>query len=141
VKIDGAPIPADWWAKRSDLKRLEKEMDADPAFKNPRLDEIRELQFAILKDATAPSLSDGRYDALTEEYCSLLAKTVNGPKYQAVADYYAERDRCIGSHIAAMIDAEPGARITIGTGADHRAAIVRMLRGKYDGKAVLDAVP
>lgn len=140
-EIAGAPVPVDWWAKDSPVKRLERELDADPAFKSERLDATQAAEIKILNTASPASLNDGRYDALNDEYYGLFATLVNGSKYQLVSDFYRERDRRIDMNIGAMIKAHLGARFVILTGADHRSALVRYLKATFSGNVTLVAVP
>lgn len=131
--VAGAPVPADWWARRSPLKRLEREMDQDPRFKDARLDAIRAQQNAIVAAGTAVQVNDGRYDRLNDAYYARLRRVVAGSPYAALSRFYAERDRRLAANIAAQVRAHPGSRMIILTGADHRSALLRELRRSLGG--------
>lgn len=139
--VAGAPVPEDWWAKRSPVKQLERDMDKDPAFQSAALDAIQAQEMAILKDATPASLNDGRYDRLNDSYYAAFRKLVHGSKYQALAEFYAARDRHIGLNIVTTVRSHPGARIVLLTGADHRSVVLRYLRDAFGPELVILPVP
>jgi hypothetical protein len=130
--VANAAVPDDWWAKRSPIKQLERELDKDAAYKSKQLDAIQAEELGILDAATPASLNDGRYDQLNDEFYLQFGKLVSGSRYEMLADFYAERDRHLASNIVAAIKAHPGARFAILTGADHRSAILRTLRASLD---------
>lgn len=140
-EVAGAPVPADWWAKNSLVKKLEHELDADPAFQSKELEALDAARMAILAQATSASLNDGRYDASNDAFYELNRKLLNGSKYQAISDFYAERDRHIDENITAFIKAHPGKRIVILTGADHRSMLVRYLKMAFGNTVYLAPVP
>jgi hypothetical protein len=125
--VANAPIPEDWWKVRSPVKRLERELDADPALQSAQLDAISAAKLDVLANATPASLNDGRYDRLNDSYYGVFHELVSGSKYQPLSGFYADRDRHIAMNIAAAIKAHPGARFAILTGADHRSALLREL--------------
>lgn len=139
--IANAPVPADYWAKRSLVKQREREMSNDPAFASAALDAIQAQEMDILKNATAASLNDGRYDRLSDDYYRQFRKLVNGSKYQMLADFYEDRDKHIDSAIAAAIKAHPGARFAILTGADHRGPLIKYLKTTFGSDVILVPVP
>ena len=125
--VAGAPIPGDWWASRSPLKRLERALDQDARSKDEQLAAIDAARQKILASATPASLNDGRYDRLSDDYYARFRAVTAGSKFAPLADFYTDRDRHIAMAIAAAIRAHPGARIVVLTGADHRGAVVRYL--------------
>lgn len=123
-ELAGAPAPDDWWAKGSWVKRLEREIDADPAYRNPELQALQDQQMEIVRSATAASLNDGRYDAVTRAYYQRFAEQVAGGPYERLAQFYAARDRQIAGNVARIVAAHPGRRIAVVLGADHRGPVV-----------------
>jgi hypothetical protein len=126
--VAGAPVPKDWWSARSPIKKLERALDADPPYQDKQMDALSAQEQAILASATAQSLNDGRYDALSDAYYVRMAEQLSGTPYRALPAFYASRDRHLAENIAEMIRKHPGSRIVIVTGADHRGPILRYLR-------------
>jgi hypothetical protein len=126
--VAGAAIPGDWWAARSPLKRLERELDQDLQFKSEKLESIRARQQTIIDTATPATFNDGRYDQLNDEYYEVFNKSVAGSRYQPIANFYMERDTRIGRNLAAAIRARHAKRVLIALGADHRSFAIRSLR-------------
>jgi len=134
-ELQGRAIPADWWSAQSQTKKLERSIDDDPVMKTPaktaineRMDEIRGAQEVILDKATAASLNDGRYDALSVTYYTNLANLTHGTPYAALAAFYSERDHRIAANILAKVTRLPMSRIAIACGADHHGPIIAALR-------------
>lgn len=126
--VAGRAVPPDWWAKRSSLKALEREQDADPQYgHDAQLDAIAAQEKEILANATAASLNDGHYDRLNDASYARMAVRYAGTKYEMLPRFYAERDFQLALNVAAEIKAHPGANIVILTGADHRSEMVRHL--------------
>lgn len=134
-EIANAPIPDDWWEARSPIKRLEREMDGDEKFHSRRLDEIRAKELRILETATPATFNDGRYDRLNDAYYTTFADLVRGSRYEALSNFYAERDRYLAQNIVAAINRHRGACFVVVTGADHRGPLLRALKAQL-GNAV-----
>jgi hypothetical protein len=127
--VAGRAVPPDWWTKRSPLKALEREIDADPKYgHDPQLDAISTQEKQILTNATAASLNDGRYDRLNDAFYARQAELYAGTKYDILPRFYAARDFQVALNVAAAIKAHPGANIVVLTGADHRGEMLRHLR-------------
>jgi hypothetical protein len=124
--VAGKPVADKWWSEGSPIKRLEREQSKDLKYQETRAEqEIGEKQHEILAHATPLSLNDGRYDALTEQRYDLLRRRLADSPYAAISKFYAERDRQLCRHIVEVIRANPGKRIVVATGADHRFALVK----------------
>jgi hypothetical protein len=128
------PIPADWWAKRSPIKQLERELDVDALARSTgrmaaaeRLGALSEQQDRILTDATVRSLGDRRYDRITADYYATLRSFVAGTRFAPLAAYYRARDARIAHNVAAAARAHRGDRIAIVTGADHHGPVIASL--------------
>lgn len=139
AELEGRAIPEGWWREGSEIKALERALGSDPHFTDRDGERLDAAQFEILQDATVRSLHDGRYDAVTREKYARLSERLAGTVYAPVSEFYAERDRQITETIRAMAVANPGARIVVVTGADHRAGILDGLDG--DPRIRLLAVP
>lgn len=139
--VAGAPVPANWWKEGSPIKKLERTLDADPRYQDKQMDAIAAQEQGVLASATAQSLNDGRYDALSDAYYVRMAQLLSGTPYEALPDFYASRDQHLAKNIADMIQSHPGSRVVIVTGADHRGAIVRYLRKQLGDKIDVIAVP
>ncbi len=136
--VAGAPVPKNWWKDGSPIKKLERALDADPRYHDKQMDAIAAQEQDILTSASAQSLNDGRYDALSDAYYVRMAQVLSGTPYETLPEFYASRDQHLANNIAAMIHSHPGSRIVIVTGADHRGAILRALHTQFgDGLEVI----
>jgi hypothetical protein len=136
--VAGRQVPDDWWPKKSPIKALEREADADPKYNHDvQMDAISTQEKQILADATAARLNDGRYDRLNDAYYARMAALYAGTRYDVLPRFYAERDFQLALNVAAAIKAHSGANIVIVTGADHRGEMVRHLRQWFGGSIQL----
>jgi hypothetical protein len=129
--LAGRPIPDGYWAEQSPVKRLERALDADPLSKDARLAALAAQEQALLAAATAATLNDGRYDRLNNAYYAAFKASVARSPYAPIADFYAARDRHIDANIVAAIRANPGKRVVVVTGADHRSFVVAALKKAF----------
>jgi hypothetical protein len=125
--VAGAPIPADWWAKGSPVKQLERALDGDRRYQDSLLDSITAREKAILADATPENVNGPLYGDLNDRYYARLAYLLAGSPYQAVPEFYARRDYRLALNVAAFVKGHEGSRIVIVTGADHRGPLSRLL--------------
>ncbi|MGE0597737.1 MAG: hypothetical protein AB7P07_15375 [Hyphomonadaceae bacterium] len=137
--IEGQPIP-DGYFPSTGIPQLSAELEADAAFDNAELDALSAQKAALVPDATASSLNDGRYDAINRDYYRRFAALVQGSRYQPLADFYAARDAHIVANALALIRANPGGRVALVVGADHRSAVVDAIAAELAGTATLEPV-
>lgn len=126
-ELEGRPVPENWWRESSWVKRLERERREDSSVQTPRADALQNQQSAILDGATAASLNDGRYDAVTRAYYRALAEELAGTHYARLGAFYAERDQRIAARVNQIVKDNPGQRIAVVLGADHRASVMEEL--------------
>lgn len=126
-ELEGRAVPENWWSEQSALKALERAYSSDADFADPEGDALDARQVDILRAATAESLHDGRYDAVTREKYARLRERLAGTQYEALAEFYAERDRRIAEAVLDTALAHPGQTVVVVTGADHRAALIDRL--------------
>ena len=74
-ELKGRAVPDDWWTRQSHIKQLERTCSAaSPATSpvaaalNARIAELSRQRENLLQTASAASLSEGPYDAVTTEY-------------------------------------------------------------------------
>jgi hypothetical protein len=128
--IEGRPIPDGYFAN-VDVKRLERALDADASMVDPKLDSLQSQRAAIIPEATASALNDGRYDVLNRHYYRALAAHLHGTKYQPISDFYAARDAHIAANAIALIRADRGGRVALVVGADHRSAVIDAIKPAF----------
>jgi hypothetical protein len=146
-ELAGIPVPADWWAKRSRIKQLERDWHAAPP---PMDDTLKQLNRKLLAladrrdvlESTAPpeDLASGPYDQLAADYYATAALLTRGTQFALLPQWYALRDRHLADRIVAEIGDHPGCRIAIVTGADHHGPVTAAVRA-LAGKATLVPVP
>jgi hypothetical protein len=134
AELEGRPVPDDWWSKQSEITRLQRALGEDPAVSTSEADRKQSEQMAMIGSASAAELNDGRYDALSRSYYALLARSLAGTPYSALSDFYAERDRRIAGNVASIVAENPGRRIAVVVGADHRGPVVRELETRFAGQ-------
>lgn len=139
--LAGRAIPDDWWTAKSWVKALERRQARDAGFSVPALDALRDRQNALIASATPAALNDGRYDALTRAYYAGFDNAVAGGPYQRLAHFYRARDARIAANAVRLVARNPGARIAIVVGADHRAAVIDTLRRRFGRRLALAAIP
>ncbi len=126
-ELEGRPVPEDWWARRSEITRLQRALEEDPEVSTSQADLVQSEQMAMVGSASAAELNDGRYDALARAYYNVLARSLAGTPYSALSAFYAERDRRIADNVVRIVAENPGRRIAVIVGADHRGPVVRAL--------------
>jgi hypothetical protein len=134
AELEGRIIPENWWQEHSWLKRLEREKAADANFSAPEVSALQQQQRELIRSATAASLNDGRYDAVTRAYYRAFARSVAGTPYRRLADFYRQRDERIADNLTSVIRSHPGQRVAIVLGADHRAYVVDELRRRFGSR-------
>jgi hypothetical protein len=140
-ELAGRPIPANWWKEQSVVKKLEREIAADPAMASKQDDELSAAQGELLKTTTPALLADGRYDRLVRARREILRRQAGNGHYAPVVKFTADRERKIGDNIAAVVRANPGRTIVLVMGADHHGFAVERLRTEFGNRIRLEAQP
>ncbi|GAM98191.1 hypothetical protein U91I_01823 [alpha proteobacterium U9-1i] len=134
----GREVPAGYWANENEIKRLERALAADPndpTKNDPELETIGAAQMPLVRTGSASEMNDGRYDALTRRRYARLGELLRGTPYQPMTDFYAARDAHIDANAVALIRANPGGRVALVVGADHRFALIDAIAAAF-GPAV-----
>ena len=146
-ELRGIPVPDDWWAKRSPVKRLERAWAALPTPNDRRIRQLAsELEAlsarrdALERTASPEALADGSYDKVTADYYAIAARLTRDTPYAAFPHWYAARDRHLADGVVEEVRHHPGCRIAVVTGADHHGAVVAAI-GKLPGDTILEPVP
>ena len=140
-ELAGRPIPATWWKEQSVVKKLEREMAADPAMASKEDDGLSTAQGELLKTTTPALLADGRYDRLVRARRDILKRQAGDGPYAPVVKFTADRERKIGDNIAAAVRANRGRTIVLVMGADHHGFAVERLRAEFGNSIRLEAQP
>jgi hypothetical protein len=119
--ISGKPIPANYWKEVSRIKQLERQLQADSAFRKnlAPCDTSRSLRLRNLNSSSLPELIKGPYHALTDAFYTCHTGRLKGTPYQYIAEFYAQRNKELAARTLAIIRRNPGKRIVVLTGADH----------------------
>lgn len=139
AELEGRPVPEDWWAAQSWVKRLEREKARDSDVRTTEANALRDQQMDIVRSATAAGLNDGRYDAITRAYYRALANSLTGTRYAPLTEFYQERDRRIAANVARIVADHRGRRVVIVLGADHRAPVIDALNQQFG--SMIELVP
>lgn len=141
TELEGKPVPSDWWRAQSPIKALERDLQKDPAVRTPKADALQEEQMRIVRTASAAALNDGRYDTLARRYYDTLEEELAGTRYELLTSFYRARDQRIATNAASLVAANPGRRIMILVGADHRGPVVDALGQRFGTEIRLVPVP
>jgi hypothetical protein len=140
-ELSGRPVPKNYWREESWLKKLEAERSNDPALRKEAITALQEQQLELARAATPASINDGRYDEVTARYYAALEALYKGSRYQRLTDFYRARNEVIAQNIAQYVRRNPGRRIAIVTGADHRGFVARHLKRELGSRIQLASVP
>lgn len=129
--FEGRLLP-ERWSEQAEFVQLQRAKQQDPRYAHdPELERLMNEKKAILgPDVTAGSLSDGRYDAINAAYYRRLGEWLRDTPYAGIPEFSLARDRHIDQNIIAMIRANPGKRIAVVMGADHRSFAVEAIRAE-----------
>lgn len=94
------------------------------------LSAILEEQKQIAISYSPEDLINGEYDSLTTRYYNLLESILEGSPYEEYLKFNTQRDQKITANALKLIDENPGKRILILLGANHRARLVDTLEKK-----------
>jgi hypothetical protein len=136
--IEGQLIP-DGYFQSMEIKVLERELENDPTARSEALDALNAQKQPLIRTATPQSLNDGRYDAINREYYRVLRELRTRTRYQPLTDFYAARDAHLDANAVALIRANPGGRVAIVIGADHRSFMIDALTTAFG--AEIELVP
>lgn len=127
--FEGRLLP-EGWAEQAEFVQLQRAKQQDPRYaEDPELERLLGEKTALLgADVTAGSLNDGRYDAVNAAYYQRLGEWLRDTPYAGIPEFSLARDDRIGRNIIAMIRANPGKRIAVVMGADHRSFAVAAIR-------------
>lgn len=126
--IAGQLIPEGYF-ETLELKALEREFAAtqDQAQTKELLQIIDNTRFDLLVGRSAREINDGRYDVAVEILHGQLAVLLKGTKYEAMAQFYRERDENIDQNIISIIQQNPGNRIMFIAGVDHKVFALKAI--------------
>jgi hypothetical protein len=132
-EMAGKKMPADVFKNEQTelgkMKSLGGKMHDDPQMK-PKLLPLEELgnqQEELAKNSSPAMLNNGHYDQLTVTFYEVLEAAVQGTQYVAYTNFNRERDVKITDNIVKLAKANPGKRIIVLLGANHRARAVKAL--------------
>lgn len=131
--IVGLPIPDDYW-KNLEVKKLAKLMMDDEELLSRKpvgINVLKDKQNQILLTATPASLNDGRYGQLCREIDTLEELWLEGTGFEKIIAFDRMRDARIGNNITGFIADNPGLRIVIVLGADHRTFALEAIENKF----------
>lgn len=137
--IEGQPIPPGYF-KDLDVKLLERALADDPSFDHPELRQLHLQKRELLTVATAATANDVQYDALNRTYYRRLAEHLQGTPYQLISDFYQMRDAHIAANAVQLVKSNPGGRVVIVVGADHRSAVIDEIEASSADRVILEIV-
>ena len=112
------------------IKKLERELNQDSVLA-PKLMSVAALgkkQAALAKVSSPAKLNNGEYDKITDAFYQNLEAATHGTRYQTYTDFNRLRDQIITENIVELVKENPGKRIIILVGANHRSRAVKVLQ-------------
>lgn len=137
--IKGQPIPEDYF-KNHPVKILEAEFEADNSPQKARLEKLDQERMLLVTGRTAKECNDGSYDTSCEDYYAQFASAFKGTKFQAISDFYRQRDENIGRNIIGILEQNEGRKIIFLMGMDHRVFAVKTILAAYGGRVLIKDV-
>ncbi|MFC5272343.1 hypothetical protein [Adhaeribacter terreus] len=124
------------------IKKLEREMNRD-SLVIPRLAPLAELgkqQAELARTAPPAVLSNGQYDELTRNFYEVLDEAVKDTRYETYTNFNRRRDEIITENIVNLVQENPGKRIIVLLGANHRNRAINALEKMPTDKVRLVSV-
>ena len=137
--IKGHPIPEDYF-KNHPVKILEAEYEADNSPQKDRLEKLDQERMLLITGRTAKECNDGRYDTSCEDYYAQFASAFKGTKFQAISDFYRQRDENIGRNIIGILEQNEGRKIIFLMGMDHRVFAIKTILARFGGRVLIKDV-
>lgn len=137
--IKGHPIPEDYF-KNHPVKILEAEYEADNSPQKARLEKLDQERMLLITGRTAKECNDGRYDTSCEDYYAQFASAFKGTKFQAISDFYRQRDENIGRNIIGILEQNEGRKIIFLMGMDHRVFAVKTILARFGSRVLIKDV-
>ena len=137
--IKGHPIPEDYF-KNHPVKILEAEYEADNSPQKARLEKLDQERMLLITGRTAKECNDGRYDTSCEDYYAQFAAAFKGTKFQAISDFYRQRDENIGRNIIGILEQNEGRKIIFLMGMDHRVFAIKTILARFGGRVLIKDV-
>jgi hypothetical protein len=138
--IEGKAIPDRYWKEVSIIKKLQQELSKDSAIlaKISILDIIQEEKDHLALNASLSELNDGRYDLINRVYYAQLKVLLHATAYEALSDFYQQRDEHIAHNILDIIKNNDGKRMIFLLGADHRDYTLKKVSDEMGNQILLN---
>jgi hypothetical protein len=138
--LEGKAIPDRYWKEISVIKKLQQEISKDSAIldKISILDIIQEVKDNLALNASLSELNDGRYDLINRIYYSQLKALLDATAYEALSDFYQQRDEHIARNILEIIKNNEGKRMIFLMGADHRDYTLKKVADEMGNQILLN---
>lgn len=138
-EIAGRAIPENYWKDQSSIKELERKLMKDPVMvkRLSVMNSITNVKRDMTLKCSLIELNDGRYDLVNYIYYEQLKDLFNNTEYSALTDFYQKRDEKIAENLIRIIENNPGKRILIMVGADHRNYSLNKITERFGNDILL----
>lgn len=133
-EMKGKKLPPDVFKNESTelgkIKRLEMQMNHDSlvAPKLLPLEALGQKQVELAKTASPAQLYNGGYDAITQQFYTVLEAGAKGTRFEEYTNFNRLRDEIISENIFKLVKENPGKRIMVLIGANHHSRAVNVLK-------------
>lgn len=140
MELEGKAIPENYWKDSSAIKKLQKKLNADSTIlqKLSILDIIKEEKNILALNASLLELNDGRYDLINHIYYEQLKTLLQDTEFNALSDFYQQRDEHIAQNILEIIKNNKGKRMIFLIGADHRDYTIKKVTNEFGDQILLN---
>lgn len=132
-ELEGKAVPKNYWSEISSIKKIQKKLNSD-SIANKKLEPlnfISKKKNDLVLTATRKELNNGNYDALNEIYYQQMEYFLKDTDYNELALFYKNRDKKIASNIIRIITENPGKKIILLMGADHRSYSLNQIKSHF----------
>lgn len=133
-ELEGKPVPERYWQDQSWLKALQQKLSADTVYQK-KLEACAlytKQRMPALQSSSLKAIMQGTDGQLVRAYYECLTGRLRGSDYEALPNFYAERDKHIQQNVIAISRQYPGKTIVVLTGADHYPFLVDAVRREKD---------
>jgi hypothetical protein len=128
-ELEGRPVPPNYWQDSSKRKKVEAELEREVEMKcrMKKAKKLQRLNEELILKTTLKELNTGMYDRGSERYYEELETAFAGTNYAFLTNFCEDRNQHIVANIKEITRLNPGKKILIITGADHRSFIIQSI--------------
>lgn len=120
-ELEGKAIPTRYWQEGSIIKKLQARLNSDSTYttllKSCQL--YADERMKMLSTQSLKAILASNDAILTKEYYNCLEQRLRGSDYEALTQFYNQRNQKMIAHLNQILEKHKGKTIAVVTGADH----------------------